>query len=185
MKITHEIKDVRVIRKVTLHQALEVGMHENLKHRVSSWFHKKIHHGETSDAERRFIELTDDLVLQKPYEVENEYSKTMALVTLEKKMTVKEIYDGLVKLDGFSSYPASFSEGMSFLGQAYIAKISVGTVIHLGLQLLDQKTLVQWVPITSGYEKIRVEEYSSAKLFNPAWQVIVIKKDPVIPRKKK
>lgn len=184
MKITHEIKDVRVISEITLSCMLAVGMRESLAKKFSAWSFAKLLSEAKNEKERKFVELTRNLYLRKPHEVEKVYEKTMALVTLERKMTSREVYSSLAQLDGFPACPASFSEGMNYFREARRAGIKIETVAHLGLQLLDQETFFRWLPVTSSFDKIWAEILFPQKIFDPYWQIIAVKKETAHAPKK-
>ena len=166
MKIGHREQDVEVIRHSSIAEALllDFGYHENV-------FLRRLLEVFRVDAPQNVDAVFEPLT--KDYENEHAYRKTCALASLETVMSVHDFYRALEK-DGY--YPASVSEGLSYLSVLKRKGVEIGTILHLGTFVCDEDFQEQRL-LTKGTGRMKLIGFPCKGSLKAHYQVVVIEKE--------
>lgn len=172
MKIEH-MENVRVVRHHTEAEAVIAGLGKHALNGVSNRILSLLHLERTDPAERELAEVLRS-PLWREYEGEPVYDRTCALVSLEGDMGVHEFYEELAEKDYF---PASVSEGMSYLPVLSANKIEVETVFHLGTAtFVGEHNEKERRLLTRKQGSVELIPFYHATRLKPHYHIVVVRK---------
>ena len=172
MKIEHEMKSVRIVRHHTIADALMVGLSKYPLDGLSNRIFSALHLNKPTVAEQELAEMLYQ-PLWREYEGETVYERTLALISLDMEIGVHEFYQELVKND---CYPASFSEGMSYLPVLVASDVMIDAVLHLGTSLRDEKWM-EYRLLTREKGNVELIHFYSAMKLKSYYRTIVVKEE--------
>jgi len=166
VKIEHEIKDVKIVRCENIAKALE---------QVYGKYHSDLIAGLMSGSFR--VENLPHLrVLQEPLEGWSEgdesYTRDCAMAILSGTWKIPAFYRAL---DEKGYYPASMSESAAYLKQLKRRGIEIGTILHLGTHIINEKCQEERLLVRENgtVEPIPIYGETALKAF---YRVVVAKK---------
>ncbi len=173
MKIEHEIKDVGIVRGRSIAEALAA--------RAGSRFFGGLPHlllntlsrnkpPNVSAEERELAEVLHE-PLWKEYEGERICKRTLALASLDKGMSIRECYR---ELGNACYYPASISEGMSYLSARTAPSGEAGLILHLGTILRIEYR--EYRLLTRKNSAVALVAIYPATQLKPHYKIVVVKK---------
>ncbi|MFI5260479.1 MAG: hypothetical protein ACHQU0_01640 [Candidatus Paceibacteria bacterium] len=163
VKIVDEIPEVKIVRCRTIAEALiRGGFHPQKVDLVSGLIHGTFHPTVTASADVLYEPLA------KEHEGDMEYCRTCAIASLDAEMTVSELYRAL---DKAGYYPASISEGAS-----YLSMHMVENVMHLGTLIRDER-YQEYRLFTRGNGKVEFVPFYSATKLKAYYKIVVVKKE--------
>lgn len=154
MKITHRRVDVKIVHYGTAADALLSGLGKR--------------HRETDGL---VIGLLNEQ-LGNEHKEDKSYLRC-ALVSLESEIGVRELYNFLYERD---CYPASFSEGMSYLRLIRKCGVAIGTVLHLGTFIRGEDFREQRF-LTRGDGTIRLIDFYPDMKLKTCYDIVVVEKE--------
>jgi hypothetical protein len=169
MKFEYEMKDVRIVRHLTLAEALTPVFGISRIDIVSGLLSGNFH------AENRSQTDVFSERLAKEYEGDRVYRRTCVLVSLDRDWNSAEFFRELVKN---SYYPASVSEGVSYLTELLRQGKKVESVFHLGTRILSEDFREQRLLMKGSGKYELVPFYSSTKI-KARYHVVAIKEEKV------
>ncbi|OGG78608.1 hypothetical protein A3A36_01015 [Candidatus Kaiserbacteria bacterium RIFCSPLOWO2_01_FULL_52_12b] len=173
MKIEHEIS-VRVVRYRTIKKALVASFKKGTRKVVKQTFLGLLPKRKMTETERELAEILHQPLL-KGYEGESVYERTLALTSVEKEIEVRDFYQQLAELE---YYPASISEGLSFMRTS---GVEVDKILHLGTCIRNEKFLEKRL-LTRKNGVVELEPFFPATKLKPHYHIVVVKKEK-IPQK--
>lgn len=170
MKIEYEIKNVKVVRHHTIAEALTMGLGNRLTDNLFRFVRDLLRQSRSLDEKEELIEVLGEPLL-KEYEGKKTYERTIALVSLDKEIGIREFYQELAKGE---YYPASVSEGMSYLPILASDGVRIDAVLHLGTFLRNEEYIEQRLLTRKNGSAALVAFHPTMKL-KPYYRIIVVK----------
>lgn len=177
MNILYEISDVKIEPYRTVAEALEAGFRKFAKEKAIS---KAVLHtlhldNKTKAALEKEEEI--EIMLRQPlwsgYESELSYTRTLALVSLESKIEVKDFCRELAQSGYFL---ASLSESMSYVPILINQHIKIDYILHLGTILRNERFEEFRLLTKNKGESELISFYPGTKL-KPYYHIVVVKKE--------
>lgn len=172
MKIEHEIQDVEIVRYRTIADALTAGLGKHLLDGPSNRILNALHLDRPTEVSLKLSETLRE-PLRKWYESGEAYRRTLALVSLDGEMTAHDFRRKLAE-DGY--YPASVSEGMSYIRLLTARRIEVDGVLHLGT-FLRTETFEEKRLLTRKNGDIELIAFHSAMKLKSYYRIIAVKEE--------
>ncbi|MCX6790516.1 MAG: hypothetical protein NTV60_03260 [Candidatus Kaiserbacteria bacterium] len=169
------MKNVEIVRHATIANGLEACFGKPPSGKTMGIVLSTLHLDRKTKAKLEAEEELASMLLEPltgEYETENRYRRTLAVASLPWEMEVREVYQ---KLREKEYYPASFSEGMSYLPVLVAKGIVLDTVFHLGTFLRNEKNTEFRLRTKSKGEVELVPFYHST--LKAYYSLIVVKKE--------
>lgn len=172
MKIEYEIKNVKVVRHHTIAEALTMGLGNRLTDNLFRFIRDLLRQSRSLDERKELIEVLSE-PLSKEYEGKKTYERTIALVSLDKEIKIREFYQELAKSE---YYPASVSEGMSYLPILASSGVRVDALFHLGTFFRNEEYIEQRLVTRRNGSAALIAFHPTMKL-KPYYHIIVVKNE--------
>ena len=173
MKIEYEVKDVEIVRKRTIAEALEARpggrLLGGLPHLLLSTLSRS-RSPDIPNGERELAEILRE-PLWKECEGERVCKRTLALASLDKGMSMREFYR---ELNDARYYPASISEGTSYL-PVLAARSVRADLLHLGTVLRIEYG--EYRLLTKKNNAVELVAIYPATQLKPHYKIVVVKKE--------
>lgn len=173
MNIEHEIAGIKVIRYRTVAHALALTQGKHHLHDLPAFILSTMRLDRRSEEGLALLNILHEPLWQ-DYEGAGEYEKTLALVSLEKEMLIRDFCKAIGE-QGY--YPASMSESASYL----VALMHSGTraypVFHLGTAIRDEKFREYRLLVREGGVTEFIPFYPAATKLKAYYLVVAVKKE--------
>ena len=177
MKIEYETKDVKIVRYRTPAEALASGFRAGISGSLSRIVLDTLYKGKPAEVDELAEALREPL--WREYEGEKTYERTLALISLSREMEIREFYQKLNELES-GYYPASLSEGMSYLPVLAKDGVQADVVIHLGTSFRDEEYHERRLLTKKNGSAELVAFYPATRL-KPHYKLIVVKREKKQP----